>query len=156
MTVLAGQDIGGGDRARAEGWRRAGTRLLLLMLVLPSVAVLALGRPLVSAVTADPAVAERAWESVPLALLSMAPMVFAMPLGALLRATGDTRSVMIASVTSDYVLLIPVAWLLGVHAGLGLPGLYAAWTAFAVLYALLLRLRHRRGTRPRSRPPASV
>ncbi|MFI6284412.1 MATE family efflux transporter [Streptomyces sp. NPDC051018] len=143
VTILAAQEIGSGNHLRADVWRRTGTRLLLLMLTLPSLAALALGRPLISLVTGDPTVAERAWEALPLALLSMAPMALAMPLGALLRAAGDTRSVMIASVTSDYLLLIPVAWILGVHTGLGLPGLYTAWTAFAALYAFLLHRRHR-------------
>lgn len=33
---------------------------------------------------------------------------------------------MFAPVTSDYLLLIPLGWLLGVRAGLGLPGIYLA------------------------------
>ncbi|MGW3727475.1 MATE family efflux transporter [Streptomyces sp. NPDC000851] len=143
VMVLAGQDLGRGDRGRAVAWHRAGTRLLLLMLALPSAVAFALGRPLISVVTEDPAVAELAWEATPLALLSMAPMVLAMSRGSLLRAVGDTRSVMTASVTADYTMLIPLGWLLGVHLGLGLPGLYLAWTAFAVLYALLIHLRYR-------------
>ncbi|MEV7512161.1 MATE family efflux transporter [Streptomyces sp. NPDC091201] len=148
ITVLAGRELGGGDRERADAWQRAGARLLLLLLAVPSVLVLAFGRPLISLVTADPAVAAAAWETTPLALLSMAPMVLAMSRGALLRAAGDTRALMVASVISDYVLLIPLGWFLGLGLGLGLPGLYLAWTAFAVLYAGLVHLRHARFTRP--------
>ncbi|MEU7603591.1 hypothetical protein AB0B78_25600 [Streptomyces sp. NPDC040724] len=76
--------------------------------------------------------------------MSLAPFVVAMSHAALLRAAGDTRAVMFASVTSDYLLLIPLGWLLGVHAGLGLPGLYLVWTAFGLLYVALLQLRYRR------------
>lgn len=144
VMVLAGQELGRGERERADAWHRAGTRLLLLLLAVPAAMALVLGRPLISLITEDEAVAELAWETTPLALLSMVPMVLAMTRGSLLRAAGDTRSVMIASVTSDYVLLIPLGWLLGVHLDLGLPGLYLACTAFAVLYALLLHLRYRR------------
>ncbi len=64
---------------------------------------------------------------------------------------------MTASVISDYTLLIPLSWLLGIHAGLGLPGLYLAWTAFAVLYSLLLVPHYRRRfarSGPRPRPAA--
>ncbi|WP_405845394.1 hypothetical protein [Streptomyces platensis] len=64
-----------------------------------------------------------AWAAAPAALLSMAPMALGMSYAALLRAAGDTRTVMTASVISDYTLLLPLGWLLGVHAGLGLPGL---------------------------------
>ncbi|MBX9362999.1 MATE family efflux transporter [Streptomyces sp. WAC04114] len=150
VMVLAGQDLGRGDTGRADAWHRAGTRLLLLMLALPSAVALALGPPLISLVTEDKAVAELAWAATPLALLSMAPMVLAMSRGSLLRAAGDSRSVMTASVTADYTTLIPLGWLLGVHLGLGLPGLYLAWSAFALLYALLIHLRYRRRFRRRS------
>ncbi|MGI5447644.1 MATE family efflux transporter [Streptomyces sp. CA-243310] len=150
VTILAGQELGSGDRERADAWHRCGARLLLLFLAVPATLTLTLGRPLISLVTSDPAVAELAWRATPLALLSMAPMVPAMSRGALLRAAGDTRALMIASVTSDYVLLIPLGWLLGLHTGLGLPGLYLAWTAFAVLYAVLVHARYRRRFEPTS------
>ncbi|MFG3661005.1 MATE family efflux transporter [Streptomyces sp. NPDC047706] len=153
VMVLAGQELGRGDRGRADDWHRAGTRLLLLLLALPAAVALLLGRPLISLITEDPVVARLAWETTPLALLSMAPMVFAMTRGSLLRAAGDTRSVMTASITSDYTLLIPLGWLLGVHLGLGLTGLYLAWTAFALLHALLLHLRYRRRFRTGARTP---
>ncbi|MFJ6636538.1 MATE family efflux transporter [Streptomyces sp. NPDC091376] len=144
ITILAGQDLGGGRHDRAVAWRKAGARLLLLMLALPSAAALVIGRPLLASVTDDPEVLDRAWSVTPLALLSLAPFAIAMSYAALLRAAGDTRTVMIASVTSDYTLLIPLGWLLGVHAGLALPGLYLAWTMFGVLYAILLLPQYRR------------
>ncbi|MGR8007673.1 MATE family efflux transporter [Streptomyces hypolithicus] len=156
VTILAGQELGSGNRERADAWHRSGTRLLLLLLVVPSALALGLGRPLMSLVTSDPAVAELAWETTPLALLSMAPMALAMSRGALLRAAGDTRALMIASVTSDYTLLIPLAWFLGIHAGLGLRGLYIAWTAFALLYAVLLQGRYRRRFKQPAPPSQSA
>ncbi|MFF7713143.1 hypothetical protein [Streptomyces sp. NPDC007988] len=49
----------------------------------------------------------------PPALLGVAPSAIGMSYAALLRAAGDTRTVMIASVTSDHVLLIPLGRYLG-------------------------------------------
>ncbi|MEU6709387.1 MATE family efflux transporter [Streptomyces wuyuanensis] len=144
VTILAGQELGAGRDDRAVAWRRTGARLLLLMLALPSAAALAFGRPLLARITDDPEVLDRAWAVTPVALLSMAPLAIGMSYAALLRAAGDTRTVMIASVTSDYVLLIPLGWYLGVHSGLGLHGLYAAWTAFGALYTVLLLPRYGR------------
>ncbi|GII89276.1 MATE family efflux transporter [Sphaerisporangium siamense] len=153
ITILAGQALGRGDHAHAEAWRRTGAQLLLIMLAVPSAVILVLGRPLLSLITGD-AVAALAWAAVPLALLSMAPMVLAMSHAALLRAAGDSRGVMIVSVACDYAVLIPLGWVLGVLFGLGLPGLYAAWIAFAVLFAALLHIRSRHQAR-RDRPPAA-
>ncbi|WP_158566858.1 MATE family efflux transporter [Actinomadura craniellae] len=157
VTVLAGQELGAGDRERADAWRRAGLRLLVVLLAVPLAAVLLAGRPLISLVTTDAAVADLAWSIAPLALLSLAPLLAGMAYAAVLRAAEDTRAIMIASVAGDYVALIPLAWLLGVHLDLGLTGLYLGWTAFGVLYSLLLHLRYRR-TRPgpgHLRSPAS-
>ncbi|WP_190344759.1 MATE family efflux transporter [Streptomyces venezuelae] len=144
ITILAGQELGRGDTRGARSWHPTGLRLLLLMLALPSASALALGPVLLDRITSDPVVAERAWGATPVALLSMAPLAAGMAYAALLRAAGDTRAVLVASVTSDYLLLIPLGWLLGVHAGLGLPGLYLAWTSFAVLYCALLVPRYRK------------
>ncbi len=157
ITILAGQALGAGHQDRAEAWRRAGLRLLGVLLLVPSAAVLLAGSPLISLITSDGAVADRAWSATPVALLSMVTLLAAMAYGAVLRAAGDTRSVMLASVTGDYAALIPLAWLLGVYLGLGLPGLYLAWMAFGALYSLLLGRRYRRGARTpvRARPTAT-
>ncbi|MFG2097504.1 MATE family efflux transporter [Streptomyces sp. NPDC048612] len=144
LTILAGQELGSGNRAGAAAWHRTGIKLLLLLLAVPSLGAVALGHPLLSQLATDPEVVQRAWAAVPPALLSMVPLAVGMSYAALLRAAGDTRTLMTASVLSDYTLLIPLSWLLGLHTGLGLPGLYLAWTAFAVLYALLLVPHYRR------------
>lgn len=147
ITILAGHELGAADPARAELWRRTGIRLLLIVYAIPAGGMLLLGRPLLALVTENAEIAGLAWRAVPFALLSMAPMVLAMSYSCLLRAMGDTRSVMIANVAGDYLVLIPLGWFLGVSGGLGLPGLYLAWTAFAVVLIALLRLR----AHPRSR-----
>ncbi|MDF5752785.1 MATE family efflux transporter [Spongiactinospora sp. TRM90649] len=143
ITIRAGHELGARDPARAERWRRTGVRLLLIVYAVPAGCALVLGRPLLSLVTGDAHTAGLAWQAVPLALVSMAPMVYAMAYGCFLRATGDTRSVMVANVTGDYLVLIPLGWFLGVHAGLGLPGLYVAWIAFSVVLTVVLFLRAR-------------
>ncbi|MEU6039802.1 MATE family efflux transporter [Actinomadura sp. NPDC047616] len=153
ITILAGQALGAGRRDRAEDWRRAGLRLPAVLLLAPSAAVLLTGRPLISLITTDATVADHAWSATPLAPLSMAPLLAALAYGAALRAAGDTRSVMIASVTGDYAALIPLAWMLGVHLDLGLPGLYLAWTAFGTLYSALLHRRHRQTLRTQHQAP---
>ncbi|GAA4208702.1 hypothetical protein GCM10022252_74220 [Streptosporangium oxazolinicum] len=115
--------------------------MLLIVYAAPAALVLLGGTALLGLFTASAEVATLAWQVVPLALLSLAPMVWAMAYGSFLRAHGDTRSVMIANVAGDYLVLIPLSWLLGLTFGFGLPGIYAAWTAFTIMLALLLRIR---------------
>lgn len=143
IGILAGHELGAGDPARAERWRRTGQRLLLAVYAVPAVLALSFGRPLLSLVTEDAAIADLAWQAVPLAVLSLAPMVPAMSYGCLLRAMGDTRSVMIGNVAGDYLVLVPLAWFLAVPGGWGLPGIYVAWVAFTVVLAIFLGARVR-------------
>ncbi|MFJ3921821.1 MATE family efflux transporter [Streptomyces sp. NPDC090022] len=144
LMILAGQELGAGRREHVAAWLRTGLRMLLLTLAVPAVLAIGFGRPLMALVTEDPGVTDKAWAATLPALLSLVPFAVALGYAAVLRATGDTRSVMIASVVSDYLLLIPLGWFLGLHAGLGLPGIYLAWTAFGLLYAAMLRPRCRR------------
>ncbi|GAA0937270.1 MATE family efflux transporter [Nonomuraea longicatena] len=141
VSILAGQAVGAGQPELAVRWRRTGLRLLLLVYAGPAALILAGGTALPTLFAGGPEVAALAWSAVPLALLSLAPMVPAMVYGSYLRALGDTRSVMIANVAGDYLVLLPLSWLLGVHLGLGLTGIYAAWIAFAVILTALLRFR---------------
>ncbi|MFE0153593.1 MATE family efflux transporter [Nonomuraea sp. NPDC059007] len=145
IVILAGQEIGAGQTDRAVHWRRTGTRLLLIVFAVPAGLLLLGGTTVLSWFSDNPEVVALAWQVVPLAMLSLAPMVPAMASGSFLRAQGDTRSVMLANVACDYLLLIPLSWLLGLTLGLGLPGIYLAWNAFAILLAVLVGLRARRG-----------
>ncbi|MEU8205836.1 MATE family efflux transporter [Streptosporangium sp. NPDC049046] len=156
IAILVGHEAGAGHRAAAERWRSVGIRLLLIVYAVPSALVLLGGTALLGLFTASAEVVTLAWQVVPLALFSMAPMVWAMAYGSFLRAYGDTRSVMVANVAGDYLLLIPLSWLLGLIFGFGLLGIYAAWTAFAVMLALLLRIRARRTASPAAQGSAEV
>ncbi|GAB3108514.1 MATE family efflux transporter [Streptomyces calidiresistens] len=152
LTVLAGQELGGDRPDRALERHRAGVRLLLGLVVVSGLVALVVARPAYSLVVEDPTVAQLAWATTPLALLGMVPLAWAMSRGSMLRAAGETRWIMVASVTGDYLLLIPLGWFLGVHLGWGLPGIYTAWLGFSLLYGLLLHLRFRRRFR-RPTPP---
>ncbi|WP_158578480.1 MATE family efflux transporter [Spongiactinospora rosea] len=143
ITIMAGQALGAGDKAAATLWRRKGVVLLFVVFAAPAALALLAGPWLLALVTTNPVVADLAWAAVPLAVLSMAPMVPAMAYGSFLRAMGDTRSVMLANAAGDYLMLLPLAWLLGVRAGLGLPGVYVAWIAFGLTLSLILALRVR-------------
>ena len=62
-----------------------------------------------------------------------------------LRATGDARFPVAAGVVSMIVVMAGGAWLLGVHWGLGLPGVWLAYTADEWLRGLVMAARWQRG-----------
>jgi Na+-driven multidrug efflux pump len=69
-----------------------------------------------------------------------------------LRATGDARYPVAAGVLSMIVVMAGGAWLLGVHWGLGLAGVWWAYTADEWLRGLLMAARwHWRGWVPHAR-----
>jgi MATE family multidrug resistance protein len=143
-SILAAQEFGANTPQRAEAWRRIGLRLLGALLVVSAVPVLLAGKPLISLISADPVVVDRVWATLPIALFSLLPMLAGMSYSAVLRAAGNTRPAMIASIVGDYVMLVPLSWLLGITAGLGLPGIYGAWMGFGIVFSALLYLPHRR------------
>lgn len=62
-----------------------------------------------------------------------------------LRATGDARFPVAAGVLSMIVVMAGGAWLLGVHFGLGLPGVWLAYAADEWLRGLVMAARWQRG-----------
>ena len=59
-------------------------------------------------------------------------------------ATGDTRTVLVASLAGD-AFLVPLAWLLALTLGLGLRGLMLAWLAYGLVFVAVSWWRYRTG-----------
>jgi Na+-driven multidrug efflux pump len=71
-------------------------------------------------------------------------LVFALNLGGVLRAAGDTRTVLVASLTGD-AFLVPLAWLLALELDLGPRGLMLAWLAYGLVYLAVSWWRYHTG-----------
>jgi Na+-driven multidrug efflux pump len=52
---------------------------------------------------------------------------------------------MTASLVGDYAVLVPLAWLLGVHLGWGLSGIFVAWLGFGLVVLALVYRKYRTG-----------
>ncbi|MFT4226512.1 hypothetical protein [Micropruina sp.] len=74
------------------------------------------------------------WVMVPLIIISIS-------WAAVIRAVGDTRSMMLIGLGSQLVVAMPVSWLLGVVAGYGLAGVVAGMTSGWLVRTLLSRWR---------------
>ena len=73
-------------------------------------------------------------------------MASSMVLAAVLRAAGDSKWVFYTSTASSYVVMVPLAWVLAVEVGWGLPGVYIAGIAFFAARTAGTWWRYRQGT----------
>lgn len=145
IAILAGQQIGAGDPERAAGYHRTGARIGLLMAVVSALPLLLAPAAVFGLFTADARVVGEASAATVAGVPGLIAMAFAFSLSGLLRAAGESRWVLVASVGADIVLLIPLAWLLGLALGWGLNGVFIAWIAFAAGYWAVIHVRYRTG-----------
>lgn len=123
-AILVGQHLGARDLAAAISDQRAGLRLsglLAAVLVFPALyrpeLVFGLFSPDQDVVVLATAVAIIALAQVPMAILTQV-------LSGVLRAVGDTRSIMLGTLVGHYVCNVPLAWFLSGPLGMGLAGIY--------------------------------
>lgn len=133
VAVLAGQCLGAGDDRGRRAVVRAGAVLMIGASGAVALLLTALSPVLFRLVTGDAAVSGRGvvWSLPVLAPLMSIGMVYA----AQLRAAGNTKAVMSASVFSVVCVTLPAVWIAAAVLHWGLPGVYlgivAGWTARA-------------------------
>ncbi|GIW10534.1 MAG: MATE family efflux transporter [Dehalococcoidia bacterium] len=145
VSVLAGQRLGARDLVGAEVVERAGyliTGGCVAALVTP---MLALPHLVLRLFTDDASVAAQAASVLPLMLLQTPLMVLGMVLAGMLRAAGDTKTLLVAATVGAYLVYLPLAWVLATQLGLGLSGVYLGAVAFWVARGGLTLIRYRQG-----------
>jgi putative MATE family efflux protein len=145
VTVLVGQRLGAGDVDGAAAYRAVGLRLAAVLAAVPLVPFLVVPDLAFGLFTPDPPVVAVAASVIGLSVIATVPLVFALNLGGVLRAAGDTRTVLVASVAGDAVL-VPLAWLLAIGLDLGLRGVMLAWLAYGLVYLAVSWWRYRGGS----------
>jgi putative MATE family efflux protein len=142
--IMVGRQVGAGD---FDGAYHTLLRSLRRGFLLASVAVVPVafaGPVLLRWLNPNPAVV---YGGAALLLMHLAlepGRVFNLVVGASLRATGDARVPVLIGLVSLVVVWIPLSWLLGLKAGLGLPGFWLAMIADEWLRGILLYVRWRR------------
>jgi putative MATE family efflux protein len=142
--LLVGHLVGDGALDRA--YRQARTSLrAALVLVVAMLAVLGVLAPrLLSLFTADPAVAATSVLVVRMAVLLETGRASNLVLINALRAAGDARFPVLMAIGSMWLVQVPLAWLLGLRLGLGLPGVWIALASDEWLRAVIMQARWRR------------
>jgi putative MATE family efflux protein len=144
-AALVGQGLGRGDPEEAErnGW--VATIMGLVAMVALSIPMFLLAEPLARLFTTDP-------EALRLSILWIRVLVFAMPAIAFhftaagaLRGAGDTRWPLLVSFGGLWLVRLPVAWLLALYYGLGMPGIWIGYLIEYYLRAAVTTWRFARG-----------
>lgn len=145
ITILAGQRLGAGDGPGAISFRRSGTVLMTGLATLVALPPLLAPAWYLGLFTPDPAVVAEARPAVYVLAALVPAMVVGMTMAGVLRAAGDTRSVMYAGIIGQLVFGVPVAWLCAVPLELGLVGIYLGLLAGWLARTAVTYLRYRTG-----------
>ncbi|OZB96681.1 MATE family efflux transporter [Paenibacillus sp. XY044] len=141
--IIVGQLVGAGQRE--EAYKQVIRNLIRSELItLAAVAVLTLFRqPLMKLFTTDPDIIAMGAALLLLSFLLEPGRNFNVILERSLQAAGDARSAMIVSITVTWLFSVPLTYLLGIHWGYGLYGIWAAFIADEWLRGILLWVRWR-------------
>lgn len=144
-SVLVGQAVGAGRPVAAkEAWWVATAMGMGVMGAAGLAYVLVPGR-LVSVFGAEPAVAELVTQLLLIAAgFQLVDAIATVGVSALTGA-GDARFVMVAALTSVWLVDLPLAWFLAIDQGWGAVGAWTAMAAEFTVLALLIGLRVRSG-----------
>ncbi|WP_229490251.1 MATE family efflux transporter [Pseudoduganella namucuonensis] len=160
VEIMVGHMIGAGELRDAHRLVRSalGRGLVISGLISGSVALA--GPWLLGLFTRDPAIIASGGALLWLAVLLELGRTFNLVVINALRAAGDVRYPVMAGAASMFIVLAGGSWLLGVHFGLGLAGLWIAYCADEWIRGLLMWRRwsvqawvpHARAARRRLRP----
>jgi multidrug resistance protein, MATE family len=145
IAILIGQRLGAGDLPGAQAAQRAGLLLMALLAAAVSLPALAAPRLLIGLFTGDAAIVDAAAGAVIIVLGQVPLMVLGMVMAAALRAGGDTKSIMYASLIADYAVYVPLAFLLTQVLDFGLRGLFLGTLTFWMVRLAITYLRYARG-----------
>jgi putative MATE family efflux protein len=145
-ATLVSQALGEKDGAKAERFGWTSVRLGLVIFGVVG-ALEALFAPQILAFAQPSSVPVQEAGYLPMVLMGLTTPVIAvgMILTQALFGAGNTRFVMIAELVLHFTCLVPLAYVLGVTLGLGLPGLWASAVVYAVGLAVVMFLKFRWG-----------
>ncbi len=144
-ATLVGQHLGRGEPDIAERYAWTSVKLGVIIFGAIGFAMLLYPHRVLGAFSAVPQVIEAG--RTPLRIMAcMGPVIAtAMILTQALFGAGETRFVMIVELALHFFCLVPLAWLLGKVAGLGLVGTWLAAATYGLALAIAMGVRFSRG-----------
>ena len=146
VSALVGRSLGGHRVAEAEHIVRRGLLITTVLGVFFCVLYYGGARQIMLAFDHDPAVVaagESFLKLIALSFLFSGPML---PLGSAMNGAGDTKPPMVISFVANWLLKLPLAYLLALPLGYGVDGVWIGMFASIVFESLAMFAWYRRGT----------
>jgi MATE family multidrug resistance protein len=140
---LVGQAAGAGDPAAVRRWARRTTEIGLLALLGLSATYLLLRYPIVHAFSLEASLVPAGVSMIWLMTVFHFFDGLAIIVYGVLKGLGDTRWPLLLTVGLQWLLGLPLAWVLGLHSGLGLVGAWLGLILEMAFLALVFSLRAR-------------
>ena len=144
-TTLVGQSLGAGDPDSAErhGWR--GTRFAALWMSVMGAVFIIFPEQIIGLYSSDPEVIRQGATGLRVIGFGQPMQGIAFVLAGALRGAGDTRTTLVIGTASMWLSRLPIAYLLGIVAGLGVFGIWLAWAADWLIRGCLYAWKFRQG-----------
>jgi putative MATE family efflux protein len=144
--ILVGQSLGAGHNRAAErrGWMTL--QLSLVVMVVIGIIFFVFARPLVAFFSSDPAVIQTGVWFVRILALSQPFIALGQVLAGALQGAGDTRPPLYYTLISQWLIGLPLAYVLTFSLGLGLTGVWVAVAISPVAQGILTVNKFRSGS----------
>jgi len=143
-AALVGQSIGSGDLKRAEGAGWEAVKLCTLIMIPVTVLLCVFARPLVGIFQGDPEVIDVGTKMMYFFAVGQFFTAVAIVSSGGLVGAGDTRPALYYTIVSQWMIMLPLAWVL-MRLGLDPVGAWIAWFIAPIIQAVLTLLRFRSG-----------
>jgi putative MATE family efflux protein len=144
-TALVGQSLGARDPGRADRASWFATRACIGWMGAMGLAFFFGGEWIMGLFSSDAAIIEQGAAALRIVALAQPGQALGMVLAGSLRGAGDTRYPMVTTGLAMWLVRLPVAWLLGIHLGFGLVGIYLGWVLDSFVLGFLSWWRYRTG-----------
>jgi putative MATE family efflux protein len=146
VSSIVGQNLGAKreDRAVKAGWDVSWIGVAL-MVVLGGV-IFIFSEQIAASMTTDAQTRILTAQYLRINSLSEPFLALAMILSGALQGAGDTRMPMIASLFTNWIIRLPLAWFLALVVGLETSGVWWAMTSSVVVYAFIMIWRYKEGS----------
>lgn len=143
-AVVVGNMLGEGRNADAFRGGIVTAAIGVVMISLMTVVIVVNARTLSGALSGNSLVIEESVRYLYISMASEPLMAWAVILGGALNGAGDTRGVMRVVITSQWLVRLPMAYLLGVRLGFGPSAVWWSMNASIFVHAVLITIRYYR------------